>query len=65
MSKMKKKTDALKRLSEDMMKKAMESGEGSMKAVISADSMEGLEEGAEMLPEVLEKAEKLRKKIKK
>ena len=65
MHKMKKKSDALKRLSEDMMKEAMGTGEGSMKAVITADSMEGLEEGAEMLPEVLERAEKLRKKFKK
>jgi|TARA_R110000851_G_scaffold293070_2_gene447627 hypothetical protein len=65
MKKMKKKADALKMLSEDMMKEATGSGENSMKATITADSMKGLEEGAEMLPEVLEKAEKLRKKFKK
>lgn len=65
MKKLKKKADVLKMLSDDMMKEAMGPGEGSMKAVITSDSMEGLEEGAEMLPEVLSKAEKLRKKFKK
>lgn len=97
MHKMKKKADALKKLSEDMKATAQDSydkdenhyskmasdlrgskkmkdggyhdggihGADKMKAVITADSMEGLEEGAEMLPEVLKKADKLRKKFKK
>ena len=67
MKKLKRKAEVLKALSEDMMNSCEGPAEESdkVKATISADSKEGLLKGAEMLPEILEKAEKLKKKLKK